>query len=222
MHFAKIVALSAIFSGAFAAPMPQEDTVVSIAGGRPPTTTTTTSIRPTTTAKTTKTTTVTSTSTATPTPTGLPKCVGGRLTFNIKARSLKPGPDFQKSKADGMFVTDVGGPAGFSTSPTTEYFLSESFLTQTGGSGKIATVKTTVEGAPHIGDIVFVEPRVSINNNWSPLRCTGADANQLACVANNNNRKVLQVCGQFINMDPVFNNNCQDEIVFDVVKTCQL
>jgi hypothetical protein len=73
-----------------------------------------------------------------------------------------------------------------------------------------------------VGDIVFVKPSESIANGWSPLRCTGVNSGTLSCVANNNNRKVLQVCGKFVNMDPIRNGNCQDVIAFDVKKTCHL
>lgn len=84
-------------------------------------------------------------------------------------------------------------------------------------------MKTNGGGQPHIGNIVFLTREQSIASQYSPLRCTGIDANakNLTCVANQNNRKVLQVCGKFIDMEPVRNNNCQDVISLDVHRTCK-
>ena len=228
MRFATIFALAAAFSGVIAAPaaMPQDGTVSIAGNGNRQTTTTTrtrTSTRPTTTTTKTTTTTTTTTTTATPTSTGLPRCKEGLLTFNIKARSLEnDSGNFAKSVFDGQFIVDVGGPAGFSPTPRTDYFLSrnEGFITQTEG-GEIATVKTKDGGSIPTGDIVWLTPEASIASGYSPLRCTGAFDGKLNCIANNGNRKVAQVCGKFINFDANRNGNCQDEIAFDVVRTCQ-
>jgi hypothetical protein len=233
MHFTTIFALAVAFSGVIAAPMPQDGTVT-IAGGnrnnrsntsttsttRPPTTTTTTTtVRPPTP------TTTTDVVPPPPTFTGLPKCKDGRLTFTIKARSLQDASgNVLKSSADGQFIVDVGGPAGFSPNPTTMYTLSggnEGFITQFGAGGQIATVVTDPNGKPHEGNIIFQTPDASIASANSPLRCTGAFDGRLACVAKHGNRKVAQVCGKFINFQENRNGNCQDELAFDVVRTCE-
>lgn len=237
MLFSSLLVLSAATVSVFAAPVAQADTpavqtttVAAVTAEaqvtaahwkpQPPKVTTTTTKK----SKTTSTTSKTTTTTATPSPPkpSLPLCKNAQLSFNIKVRGLDNySGNVLPSFAIGKFAVDVGGPVGFSDAPQ-EYVLSnEGFITST-RDGNIFTVKTTVEGQPHIGDIVAVPASASIANNWSPLRCNGERSGTLNCIANNNNRRVLQVCGRFINMDPTRNANCQDEIAFDTIPTCRL
>ena len=130
--------------------------------------------------------------------------------------------NFLKSAADGQFIVDVGGPAGFSKTASTTYFLQEQgFLTKANDNGQIATVKTDAGGVPHLGNIVFLTPEQSIAANYSPLRCSNLASGKLTCVATNGDRKVAQVCGKFIDFENVRNNNCQDVIIFEVARTCE-
>lgn len=74
-----------------------------------------------------------------PPPSNAKLCVDGVKTFNLKVRTLE---DLSGNRlptvADGKFVVDIGGPAGFSDKATTEYRLFDQFITQVGGdnSGK--------------------------------------------------------------------------------------
>ncbi|KAJ9605555.1 hypothetical protein H2200_010212 [Cladophialophora chaetospira] len=156
----------------------------------------------------------------------LPKCNKKTgLTFNLKVHSLENATsNYILSAVNGFFIVDSQGAAGFDPNALTEYYVNKTskFLFENDGS-KIATVKTSDDGSPHKGDIVFLTENDSIDKQYSPLRCQGLDSNPpvLNCTANFESRSYAQICGKFINMGAGREKNCQDHIQFDVIPTCR-
>ncbi|KAJ9613060.1 hypothetical protein H2200_003001 [Cladophialophora chaetospira] len=188
MRFSSILCPSAAIASAFAAPQGTTSTF--------PTTSSAIS---------TTTSTVPSSTSSSP-----PTCTSGQHFF-IKVRSLEgESQDYR----NGAWLVDSFGIAVLDRTVPTPYRIIDTFITES-DTGKIATVKTTTEGAPHVGDIVIVKPEDSIRNKWSPLRCTGITNGTLNCTTSAGN--VLQMCGNKVGVGPTKTANCQDQIALDVV-----